>query len=157
MTGALLQVTIGAKFAETQHRGSASIINDLMGGHLDLGMDSMAAYVPQVEAGKLKALALASAKRWPKLPNVPTVAESGIPGFEASVWYAVLAPTGTQADIVQKMNAHVNAYIAEEKTRALFAELGIETSGGTPAQLASFIEAEMKKWAPVIKAAGIQF
>lgn len=157
VTGALLQVTIGTKFAETQHRGSASIINDLMGGHLDLGMDSMAAYVPQVEAGKLKALAIASAKRWPKLPNVPTVAESGIPGFEASVWYAVLAPTGTNADIVSKMNAHVNAFIAEEKTRTLFAELGIETSGGTPQELKSFIETEMKKWAPVIKAAGIQF
>ncbi len=157
VTGALLQVTIGAKFAETQHRGSASIINDLMGGHLDLGMDSMAAYVPQVEAGKLKALAVASAKRWPKLPNVPTVSESGIPGFEASVWYAVLAPKGVSDDITQKMNGYVNAYIAEEKTRTLFTELGIETGGGTPAELTAFIEAELKKWAPVIKAAGIQF
>ena len=90
ITGELLQAKAGIVISYTQYRGSArQSCTDLIGGHIDVGMDSMAAYVPAVEAGKIKALALASAKRWPKLPNVPTVSESGLPGFEASVWYAV--------------------------------------------------------------------
>ena len=157
VTGAMLQTTIKATFADAQYRGSAQIMNDLLGGHIDLGMDSMAAYVPQVEAGKLKALAIASAKRWPKLPQVPTVSESGLPGFEASVWYAILAPIGVNADISTRLNGYVNSYLTEDKTRTLFTELGIETGGGSSADLAKFIDSELVKWGPVIKAAKIDF
>ena len=157
VTGAMLQTTIKATFAEAQYRGSAQIMNDLLGGHIDLGMDSMAAYVPQVEAGKLKALAIASAKRWPKLPQVPTVSESGLPGFEASVWYAILAPMGVDAAISTRINGYVNSYLIEDKTRTLFTELGIETGGGSSSDLAKFIDSELVKWAPVIKAAKIDF
>jgi tripartite-type tricarboxylate transporter receptor subunit TctC len=157
ITGALLQANTGSKLIETQHRGSASIITDLLGGHLDLGIDSMAAYVTNVQDGKIRALAVASSKRWPKLPDTPTVSEAGIPGFEASVWYAVLAPKGVSPEIVSAMNAHANAFLAEPKTKELFAELGIEPSGGTPAQLTGFIESEIEKWGPVIEASGIKF
>ena len=101
-TGELLQQRAQIRFSHTQYRGSAAIMTDLLGGHIDIGMDSMAAYVPNVKEGKLKALAIGAATRWPGLPDVPTAAESGLAGFEASVWYALLAPAKTPADIIAK-------------------------------------------------------
>ena len=102
VTGELLQQRAQIRFSHTQYRGSAAIMTDLLGGHIDIGMDSMAAYVPNVKEGKLKALAIGAATRWPGLPEVPTAAESGLAGFEASVWYALLAPAKTPADIIAK-------------------------------------------------------
>ena len=99
LTGELLGSTAGIEFGKAQYRGSAAILTDLIGGHIDIGMDSMAAYVPAVRDGKIKALAIASSQRWSKLPDVPTVAESGLPGFEASVWYALLVPAKVPAAI----------------------------------------------------------
>lgn len=157
ITGELLQERTGIKFSHTQYRGSTPIITDLIGGHIDLGMDSMAAYVPQVQEGKLRAIAIGGASRWPGLPGVPTVAESGIPGFEASVWYALLAPAGTPVDIVAKLNAASNAFLQSAQAKEMFANLGIQAAGGTPADLAAFVETELKKWAPIIKAANITF
>jgi tripartite-type tricarboxylate transporter receptor subunit TctC len=157
ITGELLQAKAGIVFSYTQYRGSAQILTDLIGGHIDVGMDSMAAYVPAVEAGKIKALALASAKRWPKLPNVPTVSESGLPGFEASVWYAVLAPANVPAEIVTKINSATNAWLVKPKTKEFLNNLGIETAGGSPQQVRDFIKSEVEKWAPIIKAANITF
>ena len=157
ITGALLQQRAGIKLGQAQYRGSAQIITDLLGGHIDLGMDSMAGYVPNVQEGKLKALALASAQRWPALPDVPTVAESGLPGFEASVWYALLAPAGTPDAVVQKLNAAVNAFVREPATKEMFLKLGVEPVGGTPADLKAFTEAEVAKWTPIIKGADIKF
>ena len=92
ITGELLGRKAGIAFGKVQYRGSAAILTDLIGGHIDVGMDSLAAYVPSIREGKIKALAIASAQRWSSLPDVPTVAESGLPGFEASVWYAILVP-----------------------------------------------------------------
>jgi tripartite-type tricarboxylate transporter receptor subunit TctC len=157
ITGSMLQTKAGVKLAEAQYRGSAQIMTDLLGDHIDLGMDSMAAYVPQIEAGTIKALAIASSKRWPKLPQVPTASESGLPNFEAGVWYAVLGPKGTPDSVLDKINANINAYLGEEKTRTLFTDFGIETGGGSAADLKTFIESEIVKWGPVIKAAGIDF
>ncbi len=157
ITGELLQARTGIKFSHTQYRGSPPIITDLIGGHIDLGMDSMAAYVPQVQEGKLRALAIGGSTRWPGLPDVPTVAEAGIPGFEASVWYALLAPAGTPADIVAKLNAATNAFLTSPQTKEMFAKLGIQAAGGTPADLEAFVAAELAKWAPIIKAANITF
>jgi tripartite-type tricarboxylate transporter receptor subunit TctC len=157
ITGELLQTKAGIVFSYTQYRGSAQILTDLIGGHIDIGMDSMAAYVPAVEAGKIKALALASAQRWPKLPNVPTVSESGLPEFEASVWYAVLAPANVPADVVSKLNTATNTWLAKQQTRQFLNNLGIETAGGTPEQLKAFIKSEIDKWSPIIKAANITF
>ena len=120
-------------------------------------MDSMAPYVALIQEKKLRGLAIAGAARWPLLPDVPTVAESGFPGFEAAVWYALLAPAGTPADIITKLNAAANAYLRTKASADLFRKLGIESAGGTPEELRAFIAAELEKWGPIIKAAKIEF
>lgn len=157
ITGELLQRTAAIKFSFAQYRGTGDILVDLMASRIDIAIDSMAAYVPAVQAGKIKALAIAGHDRWSKLPDVPTVSESGLPGFEASVWYALLAPKGTPGDVVAKLNAASNAYLHAAKTETLLDGLGITVAGGTPDQLKSFTSAELAKWGPIIKAANISF
>jgi tripartite-type tricarboxylate transporter receptor subunit TctC len=157
ITGELLQHTAAIKFSSAQYRGSAAILIDLSGSHIDVGMDSMAAYVPSVEARKIKALAIAGANRWSKLPDVPTTSESGLPGFEASVWYALLAPAGTPPDVTAKLNAATNEYLRSTKAKAFLDNLGVQIAGGTPDQLRTFTASEIERWAPVIKSANISF
>lgn len=157
ITGELLQARTGITFSHTQYRGSTPIITDLLGGHIDIGMDSMAAYVPFVQEGKLRALAIAAGKRWPVLPDVPTVAESGLPGFEASVWYALFAPAGTPPDIIARLNAATNSYLTTAPARELFDKLGVEAAGGSSEDLRAFVVKELDKWAPIVKAANITF
>jgi tripartite-type tricarboxylate transporter receptor subunit TctC len=157
ITGELLQQRAGMSFVQTQYRGSPAIITDILGEHIDIGMDSMAPYVPLIQEKKLRGLAIAGAKRWPLLPDVPTVAESGFPGFEAAVWYALLAPTGTSPEIVAKLNEAANAYLKTKAAAELFEKLGIQPNGGTPQELKVFIEAELERWGPIIKAAKIEF
>jgi tripartite-type tricarboxylate transporter receptor subunit TctC len=157
ITSELLQSRTGIKLGQTQYRGSTPIITDLLGGHIDLGMDSMAAYVPHVKEGKLIALALASAKRWATLPDVPTVSESGLPGFEASVWYALLAPAGTPVDIVARLNTAANDFIKTAQAREMFDKFGVEAAGGSPEDLKKFVSSELEKWGPIVRAANISF
>ena len=157
ITGKLLQERSGIKFGETQYRGSTPIITDLLGGHIDIAMDSMAAYVPQVQDGKLRALAIASSRRFAGLPDVPAASEAGLPGFEASVWYAMLAPTGTPEPVIAKLNAATNDFLKTAQAKELFEKLGIDVAGGTPNDLRTFVSSEIEKWAPIIKSANIEF
>ena len=157
ITGELLQQRAGMQFVQTHYRGSPAIINDILGEHIDIGIDSMAPYVQLIQEKKLRGLAIAGAQRWPSLPDVPTVAESGFPGFEAAVWYALLAPAGTPPDIVAKLNKVSNDYLKTQAAADLYGKLGIQASGGTPEELKAFIDAELAKWEPVIKAAKIEF
>jgi tripartite-type tricarboxylate transporter receptor subunit TctC len=157
ITGILLQSTAGIKFGAVQYRGAPAIITDLIGKSIDIAFDSMAAYVSTIQGGQIKALAMAGARRWPKLPDVATVSESGLPGFEATVWYALLVPTGTPADVIAKLNAGVNDYLKSDKAKTLFDDLGLQAAGGTPQELKDFMASEVQKWAPIIKAAGIKF
>ena len=157
ITGLLLQDRLKIKFGEVQYRGSTPIMTDLLGGHIDIAMDSMAAYVPNVKDGKLRALAIAGGKRWSGLPDVPTVSESGLPGFEASVWYALLAPSGTPGDVIAKLNAASNEFLKTPRAKEIFDNLGIEAAGGTPDDLKAFVAGEIEKWTPIIKAANISF
>jgi tripartite-type tricarboxylate transporter receptor subunit TctC len=100
---------------------------------------------------------MAGSLRWSMLPIVPTASESAIPGFEATVWYAILAPTGTPPDVVTKLNAATNAYLKSDKAKAFLDKVGIQPAGGTPDDLKAFMASEVRKWAPIIKAANIKF
>jgi tripartite-type tricarboxylate transporter receptor subunit TctC len=157
ITGELLQQRAGMKFVQVQYRGSPAIIGDLLGEHIDIAMDSMAPYVANVQNKALRALAIAGASRWPLLPDVPTVAESGFPGFEAAVWYAFIAPKGTPPEIIAKLNEAANAYLRTKTATDLYLNLGIQAAGGTPDALKNFVDSELEKWAPIIKAANIEF
>jgi tripartite-type tricarboxylate transporter receptor subunit TctC len=157
ITGELLQQRAGMKFVQVQYRGSPAIIGDLLGEHIDIAMDSMAPYVANVQSKTLRALAIAGASRWPLLPDVPTVAESGFPGFEAAVWYAFIAPKGTPPEIIGKLNEAANAYLKTKTATDLYLNLGIQAAGGTPDELKNFVDSELEKWGPIIKAANIEF
>ena len=112
---------------------------------------------PQPLHGKLRALAIASSRRFAGLPDVPTASEAGLPGFEASVWYAMLAPTGTPEPVIAKLNAATNDFLKTAQAKELFEKLGIDVAGGTPNDLRTFVSSEIEKWAPIIKNANIEF
>ncbi len=157
ITGELLLRKGTIQFSHTQYKGSAAILTDLMGGHIDIGIDSMATYVPAVQAGNIKPIAIASQTRWSKLPKVPTVSESGLPGFEASVWYALLTPAKTPPEVVQKLNDAVNRSLKLPNTSQVFDNLGVQASGGSSQDLSAFTKSEIEKWAPIIRDAKIEF
>jgi tripartite-type tricarboxylate transporter receptor subunit TctC len=155
ITSELLQQHTGIKMTHVPYRGTAPLTTDLLGGQVHIGMDFMPTYVPLVNDGKLRALAVTSSERVPELPDVMTVREAGFPGFEATAWYAIVAPAGTPADIVRKINAATNDYLKSQKGKAQLIQFSVQAAGGTPDDLKAYIGNELKKWEPIIKAANI--
>jgi len=155
ITAELLQSIAGFKMTHVPYKGSSPMIADLLGGQVELGADLLPSQIPQLKAGKYNGLALTSLKRSAVLPDLPTVEESGYKGFEASSWNALLAPTGTPAAAIDKLNTLVNAYLKSDKGKADLARFGMESGGGTPADLKTFMANEAIKWGPIIKAAKI--
>jgi tripartite-type tricarboxylate transporter receptor subunit TctC len=155
ITAELLQSIADFKITHVPYKGSTPMIADLLGGQIELGADLFPTQIPQLKANKYNGLALTSLQRSTVLPDLPTVAESGYKGFEASSWNALLAPTGVPAEAVAKLNALVNAYLKSDKGRADLARFGMESGGGTPANLKTFMASEATKWGPIIKAAKI--
>jgi tripartite-type tricarboxylate transporter receptor subunit TctC len=145
----------GTRMTAVPYRG-APPPSDLISGQLDIGVGLIPSYVGLVNSGALRALAVTSAQRSAQLPDVPTAAEAGFPGFEATAWYVLAAPAGTPADIVEKINAVVNAYIRSEKGKKQFYTLDMQAGGGTPEDAKAFLAGEMTKWAPIIKRANIR-
>ena len=155
LTGEMFNLAAGTKLVHVPYKGSAGAVNDLVGGQVQSMFGDFLVVLPQVKGGKIKALAVTSAKRHPLLPEVPTVAESGYPGFEALSWQGLFAPAGTPADIVAKLNAETVKVLASEDFRDSFAKQGFLVAGSTPAEFRAFIEAEIPKWARIIKAGGV--
>ena len=136
------------------YKGSSPALTDLMGGQVQIMFDNLPSALPLIKAGKLRAIAVTSLKRAPALPDVPTISESGLPGFEASSWFGVLAPAGTPSPIVAKINADVNKWLQSPEAREQLLAQGANAAGGTPEQFAAHIRAETEKWAKVVKASG---
>jgi tripartite-type tricarboxylate transporter receptor subunit TctC len=157
ITGELIKARQGLKIGAVQYKGSSEIIVDLLSGQIDVAMDSMAPYVGQVQGGQLRALALGSRKRFPGLPDVPTTAEAGFPDLEASVFYTLLTPTGTPADIVAKLNKTANNYLTTETAIKILGSNGIQPNQSTPAEAKKYISDESAKWKPIIEGANIKF
>jgi tripartite-type tricarboxylate transporter receptor subunit TctC len=137
------------------YRGSTPLMTDLLAGQIDVAMDFMPTYVPLVADHKIRPLAVTTSRRTTQLPDVPTVQEAGFQGFEATAWYAIVAPTGTPKDIVSKLNAAVNAFLNSDKGKAFLAQNTMQGVGGSPEDLKVFIAGELAKWGPVIEAAKI--
>jgi tripartite-type tricarboxylate transporter receptor subunit TctC len=146
----------GAKMTVVTYRAEPQMLTDLVGGQLDVACTLTTSPGPHVQAGRLRALAVTSATRTQALPEVPTVEQAGFPGFEATAWFALAAPAGTPPEIIDRINAAVNAFIASDKGRQELAKLDSLPAGGTPQQAKAFIAAEVRKWGPIIKAADIK-
>ena len=127
---------------------------DLVGGHIQVMFSAFSSTLPHLKAGRLRALAVTGAKRSAPVPDVPTIAESGFPGFEAVSWYSVVAPAGTPKAAVNKLNAEILRALTVAQVKDRLATLGFEIVGSPPDVLAAYIKSEILKWAPVVKASG---
>jgi tripartite-type tricarboxylate transporter receptor subunit TctC len=155
ITSALIQQFAGVEMTNVPYRGSAPLITDLLSGQIDVAMDFMPTYLPLVEDHKIRALAVTTSARVTQLPDVTTVQEAGFKGFEATAWYAIVAPTGTPDDIVLKINHAVNAFLNSDKGKGILEQNALQGVGGSPEDLKAFVDAERAKWRPVIEAAKI--
>jgi tripartite-type tricarboxylate transporter receptor subunit TctC len=154
LSGELFKVMAGVEMTHIPYKGSAPALQDLLGGQVQLMFDNLPPSLPQIKAGKLRALAVTTATRAPALPDVPTVAEAGLPGFESSSWFGLLAPAGTPPAIVVKLNAEVARWLATPDAKERLAKQGANAVGGSPEDFEKHIAAETVKWAKVVKDSG---
>lgn len=154
LSGELFKMMTGVEMPHVPYRGSGPAVNDLVSGQVDVMFDNLPSSIEQAKAGNLRAIAVTSAQRSAALPDVPTVAESGLAGFEATSWFALFAPKGTPAPIVQKLNDEVRKALENPDTRRRMTELGGEIRPMTPAELGAYVSSEYEKWAKVVKASG---
>ena len=150
----LFKSLTGIDAVHIPYKGSAPAVTDLIGGQVDMMFDNVPNVLPQVKAGKLRALAVSSKDRSPFIKDLPSVAEAGVPGFDVSVWFGVVAPAGTPQPVIAKLNAEINAILKRPEIRQSFNNQGVETSGGTPGDFAAFIAVQSTKWAKVVKDSG---
>jgi tripartite-type tricarboxylate transporter receptor subunit TctC len=151
---ALLATMTGMKMNHIPYRGSGQATTDLLGGQVMVSIPGTAGMVGHIKAGKLRALAVTGDRRSPQLPDVPTVTESGVPGYEAYVWMGLLAPKGTPAPIVDRLHRELMQVLASGEVKAYMATAGIEIVGSTPAEFGRFFRAEKDLWARVIRETG---
>ncbi len=157
MNMALFASMAGINLVAVHYRGAAPALNDLMGDHINLMIVSVSLALPSVKAGKVKLLGIGSEKRLPQLPAIPTVAETGLPGYEAGTWFGLFAPAGTPHDIVMKIDDEVQHIFADPAFRARFLDPQMyESIAGPPDKFSAYIKAEQAKWAKVIREAGIK-
>jgi tripartite-type tricarboxylate transporter receptor subunit TctC len=156
MAGELFAALAGIKLVHVAYKGEAPALTDILGGQVPMMFSNVSAAMPHVKAGKLRGLAVTSAERVPVAPGVPTVAASGLPGYEAQTWFGLVAPAGTPREIVSRMNTEVVGALAQPDVKERLAGQGVTVAGGTPEQFADHIKAEFAKWAKVIADAGIK-
>ena len=138
------------------YRVVSGMISDLIGGHISIGFDYTAPAITQVQAGRLRALAIAGPKRLPMLPDVPTAKESGLPNFESQAWTGMFLPAGTPAEIVKEIHDEIVKALQQESIRESAAREGTELIGDSPEDFAAFIQSETAKWGKVVRVAGVK-
>jgi tripartite-type tricarboxylate transporter receptor subunit TctC len=146
----------GIDMTHIPYKGRATAIPDLLGGRVTMMFDNMPSSLPLVQEGKLRALGVTSAKRSPAAPEIPTIAEQGLPGFEAVSWFALFAPAATPRPIVDKLQSEVKKILAMPEVAKKLAEIGLEPVGSSADELAAYQRAEIAKWAKVVKDSGAQ-
>jgi len=156
LSAELFKTMTGIDMVHIPYKGSAPAIQDVIGGQVPLMFDTTVVAGPFIQSGKVRPLAVTSAKRVASLPDVPTMAEAGVPGYEVVSWQAMFAPAGTPSAIVQRLQTEVAAILKQPDVQERFAKLGVDPSGMAPQQLAEFQAAEIAKWAKVVKAANVK-
>lgn len=154
LSAELFKTTAGVELTHIPYKGAAPALTDLLGGQVSLGFVSLPAALPHVKAGKLRALGVTATKRSVVAPEVPTIAESGLPGYEVENWYGVLAPAGTPGEIVSKLNAEIVKVLQRRDVRESLNTQGFEILQSTPEQFTAFMKTELAKWAKVVKLSG---
>jgi len=156
LSGELFQSMTGAKMMHVPYKGSAPAMQALLGGEVTLVFENIVAAVPLIQSGKIRALAVTSSKRASGLPDVPTLAEAGLPGYEIVSWQAIFAPAGAPQPVVQRLSSEIAKILQDPEIKARLATLGVEPSGAGPAELGNFQKAEVAKWGQLIKSANIK-
>ncbi len=154
VSGELFKTMTAIDMQHIPYKGRASAIPDLLGGRVTMMFDNMPSSLPLVREGKLRALGVTSAKRSPAAPDIPTLAEAGLPGFEAVSWFALFAPANTPRPIVDKLQAEVSKILKSPDISKRLLDLGLEPAGGTPDELAAYQKSEIAKWSKVVKDSG---
>jgi tripartite-type tricarboxylate transporter receptor subunit TctC len=154
LTGEYLNMLAGVKINHIAYKGSGQAITDLLGGHVQLMYSGFSSTMPHIKSGKLRPIAQTGERRSPALPEVPTIAESGFPGFEATAWYGVHAPATTPRPIVNRLNKEIVRSLKEPDVVSRLSALGFEIEGTSPERYADYIKSEILKWAKVVKASG---
>jgi tripartite-type tricarboxylate transporter receptor subunit TctC len=154
LAGELLRIKAGIEYTHVPFRGTGPALQSVIGNHVPTAFNPPSPLVPHLQSGAIKAIAITTLKRTPALPDVPTIAESGYPGFDAATWHAIVAPAGLPADVRTKLHQAIHQTLNEPATRKAFADLGVDVVNGTPAELRAYIKSEIPKWAEVVKASG---
>jgi tripartite-type tricarboxylate transporter receptor subunit TctC len=154
LSGELFNLMAHVKLVHIPYKGSPQAMTDLLGGRVMAMFSPASTALPHIKAGTLRALAASSARRTSVAPDLPTVAESGLPGFETSVWFGLLAPAATPRDIIERLNKEVARAIGDGEVKKQFATQGIDAMGGTPEHFATYIREETAKWARVVQVSG---
>jgi tripartite-type tricarboxylate transporter receptor subunit TctC len=155
LAGELFKSLAHVDMNHVPYKGGAPAANDVIGGQVELMFSPIAVAMPHVKSGRLRMLAVTGTKRWPTLPNVPTVAEAGVRGYEATGWYGIVAPARTPTPIVTRLNQEIVKMLALADVRQQFTSFDLEPIGSSPEQMASHVKAEVAKWAKVVRDAKI--
>src|SRR5471032_1920610 len=156
LSGELFKRLAKVEMTHIPYRGGAPAINDLIPGRVDVIFDNMPSILSHVRAGSLRGLAVTTRERVAVVPDIPTIAESGVPGFDVFSWFGFFVPARTPQDIIARINADTNAALAHASVKSRFEDLGATPKGSTPAELAAFMKSEIDKWGPVIREAKIR-
>jgi len=154
LTGAMLALAKGIEIVHVPYKGFPPVLADLLGGRLDFAFADASNVLPQLKEGRLRALAVASDKRFFALPNTPTMTEAGVPGFVSGTWMSFAAPAGTPPEIIRKWNDELRRAVREPDVQARFAELGVEIWASTPEEMRRHMESEIERWGEVIRKSG---
>ena len=156
IAGELFQQMADVKLVHVPYKSNPMAVTDLLGGQIDMMITDAATGLPQVKSGKLRALGVSSSKRSPLAPDVPTIDEAGVKGYEMGYWFGAYVPAGTPAEVVKRLNELLVKAVASQEARQFYETTGTEPVSGTPQELANFQQAEAQKWGRIIKAANIE-
>jgi tripartite-type tricarboxylate transporter receptor subunit TctC len=156
MSGELLKSLAQINMVHVPYKGGAPMLVDLLGGQVPLAFDNLPSSMQHIRSGKVRALAVTTTKRWPGAPDIPTMAEAGVVGYESSAWFGLLAPGGTPRAVVDLLQRHVSEILKLSEMEKTYLELGAQPVGSTPDEFSRFIVNEMQKWKTVVHNTGVK-
>jgi len=154
LVGALFCSMAGVKLNHVPYKGSNQAMNDVLGGQVKVTFAGVPNVLPNLGTGKLRALAVSTSTRYAELPNVPTIAEAGVPGYDATIWLGLLAPPNTPRDVVQKLNADITRILSTPEAKKLMASAGVDVATSTPEEFGRLMQSELERWGKVVRETG---